>query len=63
MSDGESRQGEGSAGIAGSALLLSGSIGMGHDALAAACATALAARGFSTRTLDAMRLLDRKSVV
>ncbi|HUZ22593.1 MAG TPA: glycosyltransferase [Streptosporangiaceae bacterium] len=60
MSDGESRQGEGSAGIAGSVLLLSGSIGMGHDALAAACATALAARGFSTRTLDAMRLLGRR---
>jgi processive 1,2-diacylglycerol beta-glucosyltransferase len=43
-----------------SALLLSGSIGMGHDALAAACATSLAARGFSTETLDAMRLLGRR---
>jgi processive 1,2-diacylglycerol beta-glucosyltransferase len=43
----------------GSALLLSGSIGMGHDALAAACATALQARGIGTQTLDAMRLLGR----
>jgi processive 1,2-diacylglycerol beta-glucosyltransferase len=44
---------------AGEALLLSGSIGMGHDALAAACATVLEARGLSTETLDAMRLLGR----
>jgi UDP-N-acetylglucosamine:LPS N-acetylglucosamine transferase len=43
-----------------SALLLSGSIGMGHDALAAACATALAELGFSTEMLDAMRLLGRR---
>jgi processive 1,2-diacylglycerol beta-glucosyltransferase len=49
----------GPAGGAGNALLLSGSIGMGHDALAAACATSLQARGFSTQTLDAMRLLGR----
>ena len=42
------------------ALLLSGSIGMGHDALAAACAATLEPRGFSTQTLDAMRLLGRQ---
>ena len=42
------------------ALLLSGSIGMGHDALAAACAAELAARGLRTQTLDAMRLLGRR---
>ncbi len=42
-----------------SALLVSGSIGMGHDALAAACAVTLEARGLSTQTLDAMRLLGR----
>ena len=41
------------------ALLLSGSLGMGHDVLAAACAASLQARGWSTRTLDAMRLLGR----
>jgi processive 1,2-diacylglycerol beta-glucosyltransferase len=41
------------------AVLLSGSIGMGHDALAAACATSLESAGWSTRTLDAMRLLGR----
>jgi processive 1,2-diacylglycerol beta-glucosyltransferase len=42
-----------------SALLVSGSIGMGHDAVAAACASALAARGVRSQTLDAMRLLGR----
>jgi processive 1,2-diacylglycerol beta-glucosyltransferase len=41
------------------AVLLSGSLGMGHDALAAACVTSLEAAGWSTRTLDAMRLLGR----
>jgi processive 1,2-diacylglycerol beta-glucosyltransferase len=41
------------------ALLLSGSLGMGHDTVAAACAASLQARGWSTRTLDAMRLLGR----
>jgi processive 1,2-diacylglycerol beta-glucosyltransferase len=41
------------------ALLVSGSIGMGHDQLAEACAASLADRGWSTRTLDAMRLLGR----
>jgi processive 1,2-diacylglycerol beta-glucosyltransferase len=42
------------------ALLLSGSLGMGHDALAQACATSLEAAGWSTRTLDAMQLLGRR---
>jgi UDP-N-acetylglucosamine:LPS N-acetylglucosamine transferase len=41
------------------ALLLSGSLGMGHDALAQACVTSLEAGGWSTRTLDAMQLLGR----
>jgi len=43
-----------------SALLLSGSIGMGHDALAAACAAVLERRGMRTQTLDAMALLGRR---
>src|SRR6266566_8736722 len=41
------------------ALLLSGSLGMGHDVMAQACADSLQARGWSTLTLDAMRLLGR----
>jgi UDP-N-acetylglucosamine:LPS N-acetylglucosamine transferase len=41
------------------ALLLSGSLGMGHDVLAQACGTSLTARGWGTQTLDAMRLLGR----
>jgi processive 1,2-diacylglycerol beta-glucosyltransferase len=41
------------------ALLVSGSIGLGHDVLAQACAGSLAAYGWSTRTVDAMRLLGR----
>jgi processive 1,2-diacylglycerol beta-glucosyltransferase len=41
------------------ALLLSGSIGMGHAMLAEACADALEADGWSTRTVDLMRLLGR----
>lgn len=41
------------------ALLLSGSLGMGHDVMAQACATSLESRGWSTDTLDAMRLLGR----
>lgn len=56
MSEPAARRG---AGDRGSALLVSGSIGMGHDALAAACAVTLEARGLSTQTLDAMRLLGR----
>ena len=42
-----------------SALLLSGSIGMGHDALAAACSASLQEQGWSTHTLDAIRLMGR----
>jgi processive 1,2-diacylglycerol beta-glucosyltransferase len=41
------------------ALLLSGSLGMGHDVLAQACGTSLGARGWATQTLDAMRLLGK----
>jgi processive 1,2-diacylglycerol beta-glucosyltransferase len=40
-------------------LLLSGSIGFGHDQLAEACATSLESDGWSTRTIDLMRLLGR----
>jgi processive 1,2-diacylglycerol beta-glucosyltransferase len=39
------------------ALLVSGSIGMGHDVMADAFAASLGARGWSTETLDAMALL------
>jgi processive 1,2-diacylglycerol beta-glucosyltransferase len=39
------------------ALLLSGSLGAGHDVHAQACADSLAGRGWSTQILDAMRLL------
>ena len=42
-----------------SALLLSGSLGMGHDALAAACSASLEAQGWSTHTLDAIRMMGR----
>jgi len=41
------------------ALLLSGSTGMGHDVLAQACAAWLESVGWSTQTLDSMRLLGR----
>lgn len=41
------------------AVLLSGSLGMGHDVLAEACATSLTAAGWSADTLDAMRLLGK----
>src|SRR5215469_157423 len=39
------------------ALLLSGSLGAGHEMHARACAMSLAGRGWETDTLDAMRLL------
>ena len=39
------------------ALLLSGSLGAGHEMHARACATSLTARGWDTQTLDAMQLL------
>ena len=42
-----------------SAVLLSGSLGMGHDVLAEACTTSLTAAGWSAHTLDAMRLLGK----
>jgi processive 1,2-diacylglycerol beta-glucosyltransferase len=41
------------------ALLLSGSIGMGHDMVAGACEASLRARSWSTQMLDSMRLLGR----
>jgi processive 1,2-diacylglycerol beta-glucosyltransferase len=41
------------------AVMLSGSIGMGHDQLAEACSTSLRSDGWSTQTLDLMRLLGR----
>jgi processive 1,2-diacylglycerol beta-glucosyltransferase len=43
------------------ALLLSGSIGMGHDVLAAACISSLETQDWSTATLDAMKMLGRRS--
>lgn len=42
-----------------SALVLSGSIGMGHDVVAKACTGVLLAQGWSTETLDAMQMLGR----
>lgn len=42
-----------------SALLLSGSIGMGHDVMAASCRNSLESQGWTTATLDAMRMLGR----
>lgn len=39
------------------ALLLSGSIGMGHDVMAEACATSLERRGWSTDVVDSIRLM------
>jgi len=39
------------------ALLLSGSIGMGHDVMAEACAVSLRERGWQTNTLDSMQLM------
>jgi len=43
------------------AVLLSGSIGMGHDALATACATWLESQGWTTSTLDAMKMMGRRT--
>jgi processive 1,2-diacylglycerol beta-glucosyltransferase len=45
----------------GRALLLSGAIGLGHEVTAQVCATSLEARGWSTHTLDVMRLLGRRA--
>ncbi len=43
-----------------SALMLSGSIGKGHDQLAESCADSLRAQGWATSTLDAMRMLGKR---
>jgi len=43
------------------ALLLSGSLGQGHDVMAAACADSLHERGWTTSTVDAMALLGKRS--
>ncbi|WP_131744979.1 glycosyl hydrolase [Frankia sp. Cppng1_Ct_nod] len=43
------------------ALLLSGSLGMGHDVMAQACAHSLAKRGFSTDTLDSLRMMGGRA--
>ncbi|HEU5271312.1 MAG TPA: hypothetical protein VFU36_15405 [Jatrophihabitans sp.] len=39
------------------ALLLSGSLGLGHDVMAEACAVSLHARGWQTETMDSLRLM------
>jgi processive 1,2-diacylglycerol beta-glucosyltransferase len=43
------------------AVLLSGSIGMGHDALASACATSLESQGWTTSTLDAIKMMGSRT--
>jgi UDP-N-acetylglucosamine:LPS N-acetylglucosamine transferase len=43
------------------ALLVSGSIGMGHDVMAEACAASLESRGWTTETVDSIRLLGEHS--
>ncbi|MFJ9608586.1 hypothetical protein ACIRS1_19840 [Kitasatospora sp. NPDC101176] len=43
------------------ALLVSGSLGQGHDVMAQACADTLQARGWTTCTVDAMALLGQRS--
>ncbi|MEV6976256.1 hypothetical protein [Kitasatospora sp. NPDC093806] len=43
------------------ALLVSGSLGQGHDVMARACADSLEARGWSTATVDAMALLGQRA--
>ncbi|PBC70588.1 UDP-N-acetylglucosamine:LPS N-acetylglucosamine transferase [Streptomyces sp. TLI_235] len=43
------------------ALLISGSIGQGHDVMAEACADTLRAGGWNTTTVDAMALLGRRA--
>jgi UDP-N-acetylglucosamine:LPS N-acetylglucosamine transferase len=39
------------------ALLLSGSLGLGHDVMAEACAVSLQRRGWGTETMDSLRLM------
>lgn len=41
------------------ALLLSGSLGMGHDVVAEACALSLESRGWETETVDSLQLLGK----
>jgi len=48
-------------GRAGAALLVSGALGMGHEVTAQACARSLESRGWSARTVDAMRLLGPRA--
>ncbi|MFE6051338.1 hypothetical protein ACFQ6N_11305 [Kitasatospora sp. NPDC056446] len=43
------------------ALLVSGSLGQGHDVMAQACADTLRERGWTTDTVDAMALLGERS--
>ncbi|MFI6846457.1 hypothetical protein OG535_36245 [Kitasatospora sp. NBC_00085] len=43
------------------ALLVSGSLGQGHDVMAQACADSLHDRGWTTSTVDAMALLGQRS--
>jgi UDP-N-acetylglucosamine:LPS N-acetylglucosamine transferase len=43
--------------VSSRALLLSGSLGMGHDVMAEACAVSLRARGWSTETMNSLELL------
>jgi UDP-N-acetylglucosamine:LPS N-acetylglucosamine transferase len=43
------------------ALLLSGSIGMGHDVVAEACAASLQQRQWTTQILDSIRLMGERS--
>ncbi|MFD5922857.1 hypothetical protein ACFVYP_40020 [Kitasatospora sp. NPDC058201] len=43
------------------ALLVSGSLGQGHDVMARACADTLEAGGWTTRTVDAMALLGQRA--
>ncbi|MFJ9774649.1 hypothetical protein ACIRVF_25975 [Kitasatospora sp. NPDC101157] len=43
------------------ALLVSGSLGQGHDVMAQACADTLHERGWTTGTVDAMALLGQRS--
>lgn len=45
----------------GSALLLSGSLGMGHDVMAEVCGASLAWRGFTARTADSLRMLGGRN--
>jgi processive 1,2-diacylglycerol beta-glucosyltransferase len=43
------------------ALILSGSLGMGHDVMAQACAVSLEQRGWTTEILDCLRLMGERS--